>query len=327
MELHQLRYLRAVVRTGSVTAAAEAEHVAQPSISKQLRLLERELGTPLFHRVGRRVVPTPAGLQLADSADRVLGELAAAAAAVAGPSAPAAASVRLCAVETAADHLVPPALARLMGEWPHARVSVEMLGTDDALARVLADHVDFAVVVLPVADSRLDVHELLDEDVLLAVHPRHRWARVGHAPLARALTEPSLLLSMPGHGLRAQVDAAARELGIDVARRVEMRSQQALLAMVVAGAGAAFAPRISVTGREDVVGVRLEPGLRRRLGWVRRKGRHLSPVAWALLRELGAVGEEIDVPQSSAGAKSSRRRAAMLSTSRSSPVVTAITRS
>ena len=66
MELHQLRYLRAVVRTGSVTAAAEAEHVAQPSVSKQMRLLERELGVPLFHRVGRRVVPTDAAVELAE---------------------------------------------------------------------------------------------------------------------------------------------------------------------------------------------------------------------------------------------------------------------
>lgn len=287
MELHQLRYLRAVVRTGSVTAAAEAEHVAQPSISKQLRLLERELGTPLFHRVGRRVVPTPAALHLADSADRVLAELAAAAAAVAGPAAAAAANVRLCAVETAADHLVPPALARLVNDWPHARVSVEMLGTDDGLARVLADGVDFAVVVLPVTDSRLDVHPLLEEDVLLAVPPRHRWARAGRAPLVRALADPSLLLTMPGHGLRAQVDAAAGELGVELAGRIEMRSQQALLAMVAAGAGLTFAPRISVNGRVDVAGVLLDPPLRRQLGWVRRKGRHLSPVARALLRELG----------------------------------------
>ena len=76
MELHQLRYLRAVVRTGSVTAAAEAEHVAQPSISKQMRLLELELGVPLFHRVGRRVVATEAAVELAECAGRVLDDLA-----------------------------------------------------------------------------------------------------------------------------------------------------------------------------------------------------------------------------------------------------------
>lgn len=291
MEIHQLRYLRAVVRTGSVTSAAAAEHVAQPSISKQLRLLERELGTQLFHRVGRRVVPTPAALHLADSADRILGELAAAAAAVAGPSAAAAAQVRLCATETAADQLVPAALARLLRDWPHARVSVEMLGTDDALARVLADDVDFAIVVLPVSDSRLEVHELLEEDVLLAVPPRHRWARKGRAPMREVLADSGLLLSMPGHGLRAQVDAAAAELDLEVAGHVEMRSQQALLSLIAMGGGIALAPRISVRGREDVAAVPLDPPLRRQLGWVRRRGRHLSPVARALIDELAANTE------------------------------------
>lgn len=76
MELHHLRYLRSVVRTGSVTAAAEAEFVAQPSVSKQLRLLERELGVPLFHRVGRKVVPTDAAFALASLADRVFDDIA-----------------------------------------------------------------------------------------------------------------------------------------------------------------------------------------------------------------------------------------------------------
>lgn len=289
MELHQLRYLRAVVRTGSVTAAAEAEYVAQPSVSKQLRLLERELGTPLFHRVGRRVVPTSAALHLADAADRILADLAAAAAAVAGPAAPAAASVHLCATETAADHLIPPALVRLAAAWPQARVSVEMLGTDDALARVLADDVDFAIVALPIADSRLEVNELLEEDVLLAVPPGHRLASADVAPLAAVLADPTFLLSMPGHGLRAQVDAAAGELGVEIAGRIEMRSQQAVLAMVSMGGGIALAPRISVAGRSDVLGLPLDPPLRRSLGWVRRRGRHLSPVARALLQELGAA--------------------------------------
>ena len=67
-----------------MTAAAAVEHVAQPWISKQLQLLERELGVPLFHRVGRRVVATDAALQLADCADRVLDDLAATTLALAG---------------------------------------------------------------------------------------------------------------------------------------------------------------------------------------------------------------------------------------------------
>jgi LysR family cyn operon transcriptional activator len=287
VELHQLRYLRAVVRAGGVTRAAEVEHVAQPSISKQIRLLERELGVPLFHRVGRRVVPTEAGLRLADCAGRVFEELAATTAAIAGPGAAAGASIRMCATETAADHLLPRALTELRERRPGLRVSVEMLGTDDAVTRLVDDDVDLAVVVLPLADSRLEIHSLIEEDVLLAVAPGHAWATRRTVPISEALGDPGLLLSMPGHGLRAQVDAAAQSLGIALPAAIEMRSQQALLAMVSAGGGMAFAPRMSLEGRDDVVALELDPPMRRQLGWARRRGRHLPAIAEELVTLLG----------------------------------------
>jgi DNA-binding transcriptional LysR family regulator len=287
MELHQLRYLRAVVRLGSVTAAAEAEHIAQPSVSKQIRLLERELGTPLFHRVGRRVLPTEAAIEFANCADRVLDDLASTTSLVAASARGDEGSVRICATETAANHLLPAALTRLVREFPKARVRVEMLGTDDVVASVLADEFDLGIAVLPLVDSRLEVHRLLVEDVVVALPRGHRWCEEAAVALAELLVTPELLLSMPGHGLRAQVDEAAQALRVEVAGRIELRSQQALLAMVAAGGGVALAPAMSVAGRADVVARPLQPPLEREVGWLRRKGRHLAPVARRLL-ELAA---------------------------------------
>src|ERR1700730_12569034 len=149
MELHQLRYLRAVLRSRSLSAAAAAEHVAQLSISKQIRLLERELGVPLFHRVGRRVVPTAAALQLADCADRVLDDIAATAAALAGPESEVGGSIRVCATETLVNFLLPAALSRLRHELPTASVRVAMVGTAEVVTRVLGDEVDFGLLPLP----------------------------------------------------------------------------------------------------------------------------------------------------------------------------------
>ncbi len=286
MELHQLRYLRAAVRAGSITRAAEAELVAQPSVSRQLRLLERELGTELFHRVGRRVVPTEAGLALAACADRVLDDIAATVTQIAGPSSPYSAHLSICATETAAEFLLPGALSALRGQRPGLRIAVEMLGTDDSVARLLADEADFAIVVLPLVDSRLDVHELLDEDVLLALPRGHALAEHSAVPLTEALGDPGLLLSMPGHGLRAQVEAAAESLGITIDVPIEMRSQQALLALTAAGGGICFAPAISVQHRTDVVTRLTEPRLRRKLGWARRRGRQLPRIGNELIALL-----------------------------------------
>ncbi len=288
MELHHLRYVRAVVRTGSVTAAAESEFVAQPSVSKQLRALETELGVPLFHRVGRRVVATDAAIALANCADRVFDEIAATLTTISGPESSLGGSLRMCATETVSDHLLPGALAELRRRFPRCHVAVEMLGTDDAIQRVLADEFDLAVVVMPLVDSRLDIETLLSEDVLLAVAGDHRWAKMERVPVTEALSEPNLLLSMPGLGLRAMVEEAAHTAGIGLATTFELRSQQAILALVAGGAGIALAPRMSVLNRADVVAVPLEPPLSRQIGWVKRKGRHLPRIAEELLALLRA---------------------------------------
>jgi LysR family transcriptional regulator, cyn operon transcriptional activator len=283
MELHQLRYLRAVLRAGSVTAAAALEHVAQPSISKQLHLLERELGVPLFHRVGRRVVATEAALQLADCADRVLDDIAATAAALAGPDSKLGGSVRVCATETLVNFLLPAALSRLRRELPTASVRVEMLGTAEVVARVLADEVDLGLLPLPLVDSRLEVQHLLSEDILAVLPLEHRWADRQRIDLALLLGAPDLLLSMPGMGLRAQLDAAAQALGIQVHGPIEIRSQQALLTLVAAGSGVSLAPAMSLSGRLDVRALPLEPALRREIVWIRRRGRHISAAGRRLI--------------------------------------------
>jgi DNA-binding transcriptional LysR family regulator len=286
VELHHLRYVRAVVRTGSVTAAAESEFVAQPSVSKQLRQLEQELGVPLFHRVGRRVVPTEAAAALADCADRVFDEIAGALAAIAGPDSAGGGSLRMCATETVTDNLLPPALAELRQKYPRCHIRIEMLGTDDAIQRVLADEFDLALVVLPVNDSRLEVHPLREEEVLLALPRHHRWAGRAGVSVAEALGEPDLLLSMPGLGLRAMVDDAARAANISLNTTFELRSQQAILALVASGGGIALSPRMSVERRTDLIAVPLEPRLERAVGWIRRPGRHLPRIAGELLELL-----------------------------------------
>lgn len=286
MELHHLRYLRSVVRTGSVTAAAAAEFVAQPSVSKQLRQLEREIGVPLFHRVGRKVVPTDAAFALADLADRVFDDIASTLGEISGPDSSHGGSLRLCATETVSDNLLPPILAELRKRYPRSHIQVEMLGSDDAIQRVLDDEFDLAIVVLPVADSRLEVEELLHEDVLLVLPAGHRWARRKNVTMTEALTDPALLLSMPGLGLRTMVDAAARDAGAPLRANLEMRSQQAILSLVASGGGIAFAPRMSVVHRSDLVALPIEPPQTRRIGWVRRRGRHLPPIGVELLDAL-----------------------------------------
>jgi DNA-binding transcriptional LysR family regulator len=161
-----------------------------------------------------------------------------------------------------------------------------MTGSAEGVARVLRDEADLAILVLPLADSRLDIHPLFEEEVLLAVPPGHRWAAERVVQMADVLSSGELLCSMPGLGLRAQVDEAAAKLGVSLEPRVEMRSQQALLAMVAAGGGMALAPRLAVAHRDDVRVIAVSPPMRRRIGWVRRRGRHLTRPAMELVEAM-----------------------------------------
>lgn len=286
MELHQLDYLRAVVRTGSITRAAATVHVAQPSVSRQIKLLEREVGVPLLHRVGRRIEPTEAALLLAACAERIFDELSETVDALAQLASSRTGTLRLCATETVVDFLLPSALTELRRQRPGVHVSVEMLGTDTAIDQVINGAVDLAFVVLPLADSRLEIHPLLEESILLAVPATHPWHARHFIPLDEALASPDLLLSMPGHGLRAQLEYEAQQRSLSLKSRIDLRSQQALLNMVAYGAGIAFVPAMSAIPRNGLVIRPVDPTMSRAIGWIVRRGRRLPPVASTLIALL-----------------------------------------
>ena len=113
MELHHLRYLRSVVRTGSMTAAAEAEFVAQPSVSKQLRQLERELGVALVDRTVHGVKLTSSGDAYLDCCRPLLNDLNAAETALARSAVRPSGTLAVAAHPQLAHHLLLPALPEI----------------------------------------------------------------------------------------------------------------------------------------------------------------------------------------------------------------------
>src|SRR3954462_9606273 len=111
MELHQLRYLLAVAKTGNFSRAAEQCHVSQPSLSQQIAKLESELGERLFSRLKRRAVLTAAGEVLVLRANRILSEVEAARRDVADATEQVRGRVSIGVLPTIAPYLLPPVLA------------------------------------------------------------------------------------------------------------------------------------------------------------------------------------------------------------------------
>lgn len=292
MELRHLRYLVTVVDEGTITAAAEKLHVAQPGVSAQLRQLERELGVPLLERGPRAVVPTEAGRAVLPSARAAL----AAVQDVRDVVAELAGLLRGRVAVGMSTSLPDTVLADPVGDFAaaHPGVDVELgEGTaDELVARLRAGRLDLAVAGFPDAPpDGLDGRVLLESPLVAAVAADDELA--GRAALAPAELVRRPLICLPrGHGLRAALDTALAAHGLTARVAFESGAMNLLLRLAARGAGVAVvpepalrAPAVQALDRPPVA-VPLDPPVRTRLHLVWRSGGPGGPAARALLERL-----------------------------------------
>ena len=241
VELRQLTYFEAVARCGGFTRAAAQLHVAQSAVSAQIRLLETELGVPLFQRTTRRVTLTAAGTLFLDRARRALAELDSARGELAEMSEVLRGRVAIGATSVLGPFDLPAALAALHGRYPGIGLTLRSGLIATLLARLDAGEVD--LVLGPVHDdlpSRFSAHRLAAEEVVLVVPPGHRPARP--AALAEVRDSPFVCLSAES-GLRAILDTAASAAGFAARVQFETPSPASIRELVSAGLGVALLAR------------------------------------------------------------------------------------
>jgi DNA-binding transcriptional LysR family regulator len=141
----QLTAFLAVVRHGSVTAAAQELYVTQPSVSAAVAALERELGVELTERAGRNVRPTPAGREYARYADHVVGLLKEGSEVANRVAAGADQRLRLGAVLTAGEHLMPALIQNFRQHRPELRISLSVANRQEVFRSLAAHEVDLVV--------------------------------------------------------------------------------------------------------------------------------------------------------------------------------------
>ena len=190
LDSRDLRAVLETARTGSVTRAADRLHVTQSAVSHQLRALEGRLGTPLFLRTGRRMLPTPAGLELVRAAERVLGELTRAEALVARLVRQQAGELRVATQCHTGYHWLPPLLKSARARFPHHTVRILAEHTAHPIAALLDGRLDLAIVNDLPRDSRLRVRPLFEDEHAAIVWPGHPWTR-------RAWVSPTELGGVP----------------------------------------------------------------------------------------------------------------------------------
>src|SRR5919206_2384511 len=165
MEMHQLAYFESVSRHLHFTRAAEELNVAQPSVSQQIRKLEDELGTPLFHRMKRRVALTEAGTLFLRHTRAVLQQLEEARVEVQELSGLRKGSLAVGAPPSVGTHLLPKALAAFSQSHPGITLAFREAGSRTLLKLLEEGELDLAVVIQPIRHPVLETLALLEEEL------------------------------------------------------------------------------------------------------------------------------------------------------------------
>jgi DNA-binding transcriptional LysR family regulator len=284
MDLRKLALFLAVVDEGGFTRAAESAFVSQPSVSQAIRELEAELGTALFHRVRRRVVLTAAGEALVGPARQALREVESARAAVQAVAGLESGRLDLCALPTLAVDPVAPLVGAFRTAHPGVTVRLaDAEGPPEVASSVGSGDVELGITVETAATTGLRSLALGRQELLAVLPP-------GTSPPARALTAVELaghpIVATPrGTSTRALLDdALARASDVTVDFAVVTAQREAVMPLVVAGAGATLLPRplADIAARLGAVVVPMRPKVTRAVVAVHRDGA-LSPAAAAFL--------------------------------------------
>jgi LysR family hydrogen peroxide-inducible transcriptional activator len=286
MELHQIRYFCAVARTASFTRAAHQEHIAQPSLSLQIRKLEDELGTKLFDRLGRTVRLTQFGEAFLPRAEAIVRQVFAAKHEIQQMAGTAQGKLVIGAIPTIAPYFLPAHLTRFARDFPHVQIRVVEELTSDLISLLHQGAIDFALLALPVPAAHCACHELFREPLFLVVPSQHRLASLQEASLLQAENDPFLLLK-EGHCFRQNTLSICRNGQFQPNVVFECGQFATILAMVAAGAGVSVVPQMAVNKSGGCHFIRLaDEGAYRRVGILQLKQHFRSRVQCAFLESL-----------------------------------------
>jgi LysR family hydrogen peroxide-inducible transcriptional activator len=286
MELHQLRYFRAVARTGNFTRAAASEHVTQPSLSQQILKLEDELGAKLFERFPRNAKLTQFGTAFLPKAEAILRQIGEARTEIQEMAGAEKGKIVVGAIPTIAPYFLPALLTSFARQHPTVQVSVFEEITPILLERLHDGRIDMALLALPVRGEELVCEELFQESLYVVLPAKHRLAKRGRIRLREIKNEPFLLLR-EGHCFRENAISACQRSNLDPSIVFESGQFSGILAMVSAGMGVSIAPAMAVEKRKGCKFIRVDDDHAcRKVGLVQRRNHFSTRSQRALIDHL-----------------------------------------
>jgi DNA-binding transcriptional LysR family regulator len=246
MEFRHLRYFVAVAEELHFTRAAERLGIKQPPLSCQIRQLERELGTSLFHRLTRGVELTETGTLLLDEARRILDQVERIKAGVQSRARGETGCIHLgFAGATCFQPLVPGIISAHRERYPGVLVSPEERNTPLLVAGLRSGEIDVAFIRPPLHDSEgLEVEPLVEEPMVIVLPESH--PRAGDRSMALAALAEETLLLFPrtvGPGLHDAIIASCQRAGFSPKLGQEAPQISTTVHMVAAGFGVSIVPQ------------------------------------------------------------------------------------
>lgn len=285
MELRHLRYFLAAAQTQSFTRASDTLHIAQPTLSHQIKQIEDELGTPLFDRVGRVVKLTTAGELFMAYAKRALQEVESGMDALYELSNLKHGKLTLGVLSSFGTFRLPQILADFNFAYPGIKITLLRLRSGEVEKRLLDGELNFGVAYAPASSDQIDVQPLFSEPLALLVGERHPLMGCSGISLSE-LKEHELVLLSAEYNSRKMVDAVFWGNGVTPRIAMEMNAIEPILATVRYSKLATILSANFIHETPGLHRVPLTPTVMHTVGLFTRRNSHLSAAVRALIETI-----------------------------------------
>ena len=297
MDLRQLEIIRAIAETGSFTAAGEKLHVSQSAISRQILLLEDELGEPVFHRIGRRIRITQAGESLLQLSHRVFRDLQDTVSAISDTREALRGSIGLVGGMTVCLYVFPALLAEVRRIHPNLDMRVTVGSTQRSIEMLRSGAGDLGLLTLPIEASDLVSVPQLTEELLLATYPSHPLASQKKIVPSDLEGQPFVLFETGSITRQIVEEFFARER-ISPPIIMETENVEIIKAMVRSGLGISIIPwqaaAADVTTRQLFCSRITGVSLVRQTGWLYPKLGRLPRAVTEVIRVFETMRPQLD---------------------------------
>ncbi len=297
MEIRQLQYALQIAKEMNFSRAAEKLHIAQPSLSQQLSKLEKEIGVLLFQRNTNSVELTHAGSVFMEQAQTIVDHIEQLKREMGDISQMRKGKLIVGSLPITGSHILPLVLPVFQSRYPEIEIVLVEETSANLEALTSSGQTDICLLSLPIDHSALIYRTLIEEEICLAVPPRHHLTSLNHqsnSPIHMSLLkdEPFILLKK-GQGFRQITIDLCKAAGFEPNIVFESSNIETVQSLVAAGMGIALVPRMVTRDRglssAPAYFTLAEPAPTRTLVIAYRKGRYLSKAAEAFIDTLTEV--------------------------------------